>query len=57
MKSVSDFQLLIRKCPNTFSSAAQLCLTLFDPMDCSMPGFPVHHPIAGAYSNSCPSRW
>ena len=26
-----------------FSSAAQLCLTLRDPMDCSMPGFPVHH--------------
>ena len=22
---------------------AQLCLTLFDPMDCNMPGFPVHH--------------
>ena len=21
----------------------QLCLTLCDPMDCSMPGFPVHH--------------
>ena len=26
-----------------FSSAAQLCPTLCDPMDCSMPGFPVHH--------------
>ena len=24
-------------------SVAQLCLTLCDPMDCSMPGFPVHH--------------
>ena len=23
-----------------FSSLAQLCLTLCDPMDCSMPGFP-----------------
>ena len=22
---------------------AQLCLTLCDPMDCSTPGFPVHH--------------
>ena len=22
---------------------AQLCLTLYDRMDCSMPGFPVHH--------------
>ena len=27
------------------SSVAQLCLTLCDPMDCSMPGFPVHHQL------------
>ena len=26
-----------------FSSVAQLCQTLCDPMDCSTPGFPVHH--------------
>ena len=26
-----------------FSSVAQLCPTLGNPMDCSMPGFPVHH--------------
>ena len=26
-----------------FSSVAHLCSTLCDPMDCSMPGFPVHH--------------
>ena len=26
-----------------FSSVAQSCLTLCGPMDCSMPGFPVHH--------------
>ena len=25
-----------------FSSVAQLCLILYDPMDCNMPGFPVH---------------
>ena len=24
-------------------SVAKLCLTLCDPMDCSMPGFPVLH--------------
>ena len=28
-----------------FSSFAQLCLTLCDPMDCSMLGFPVHHQL------------
>ena len=27
------------------SSVTQLCLTLCDPMDCSMPGFPVHHQL------------
>ena len=26
-----------------FSLVAQLCLTLCDPMDCSMSGYPVHH--------------
>ena len=26
-----------------FSSVAQSCLTLCDPLDCSTPGFPVHH--------------
>ena len=35
------------------SSVAQSCQTLCDPMDCSMPGFPVLHyfPVC---SNSCP---
>ena len=27
------------------SSVAQLCPTLHDPMDCSTPGFPVHHQL------------
>ena len=26
-----------------FSSVAQSCLTLCNPMDCSMPGFPIHY--------------
>ena len=28
-----------------FSSVAQSCPTLYDPMDCSTPGFPVHHQL------------
>ena len=28
-----------------FSSVAQSCPTLCDPMNCSMPGFPVHHQL------------
>ena len=32
----SDFQ---------FSSVAQACPTLCDPMNCSTPGFPVHHQL------------
>ena len=36
-----------------FSSVAQLCPTLSDPMNCSTPGLPVHH-----QPNSCPSsQW
>ena len=29
-----------------FSSVTQSCLTLCDPMDCSTPGFPVHHQLS-----------
>ena len=36
------------------SSVAQSCLILWDPMDCSTPGFCVHHQLP-VYS--CPSRW
>ena len=28
-----------------FSSVAQLCSTLCDPMNCSTPGLPVHHQL------------
>ena len=28
-----------------FSSVTQFCLTVCDPMDCSMPGFPVHQQL------------
>ena len=37
-----------------FCSVTQSCLTLSDPMDCSMPGFPVHHQLSEltqTYSN------
>ena len=30
---------------NQFSSVAQSCPTLCDPMDYSVPGFPVHHQL------------
>ena len=29
----------------TFSSLVQSCPTLCNPMDCSMPGLPVHHQL------------
>ena len=29
----------------SISSVAQSCQTLWDPMDCSTPGFPVHHQL------------
>ena len=33
-----------KKCAQ-LSSVTQSCLTLCDPMDCSMSGFPVHHQL------------
>ena len=35
----------------------QSCLSLCNPMDCSMPGLPVHHQLLEFYSNSCPLSW
>ena len=43
-----------------FSSVAQLCPPLCDPMDSSMPALPVHHelPELHIYPNSCAlNRW
>ena len=37
-------------------SVTQSYLTLCDPMDCSMPGFPVLHYL-WVCSNSCPLSW
>ena len=46
-----------------FSSVAQLCLTLCNPMDCSTPGLPVHHQLLELdctvllyFSRCCPVR-
>ena len=40
--------------PVQFSSVAQLCLTLCDPIDCSMPGLPLHHQLPS--QTPCPSQ-
>jgi len=40
-----------------FSSVAQLCPILCNPVDCSTPAFPCPSPTPGACSNSCPSSW
>ena len=42
-KSIS--QDLILECISQFSSVAQSCPTLCDPIDCSTPGLPVHHQL------------
>ena len=42
----ASFHLLISKwLVSTVSSVAQSCPTLCDPLDCSTPGFPVHHQL------------
>ena len=37
------WRMNVRNLVIQFSSVAQSCLTLCDPMNCSMPGLPVHH--------------
>ena len=39
-----------------FSSVAQSGSTLCDPMDCSMPGLPVHHQLL-EFAQTCPLSW
>ena len=41
--SLSIFTIVGRS--DQFSSVAQSCPTLCNPMDCSTPGFPVHHQL------------
>ena len=36
---------MMERCIGEFSSVAQLCPTLCDPMDCSPPGFPLLHQL------------
>ena len=40
-----------------FSSVAQSCLTLWDPMDCSTPGFPVHQQLPELAQTHPSSQW
>ena len=44
-KILNIFPLLIFNWIFQFSSVAQSCLTLCDPMNCSTPGLPVHHQL------------
>ena len=40
-----SFKIFLMAASVQFSSVAQLCLTLCDPMNCSTPGLPVHHQL------------
>ena len=44
-KAVSNVRGELYSCFIQCSSVAQSCQTLCDPMDCSMPGFTVHHQL------------
>ena len=39
-----------------FSSVVQSCLTLCDPVDCSTPGFLVHHQLSELAQNRLSSK-
>ena len=42
------YQLPAELVPSKFSSVAQSCPTLCNPMDCSTPGLPIHHQLPGS---------
>ena len=44
-KWVTIISIQMSSCCFQFSSVAQSCLTLCKPMNCSMPGLPVHHQL------------
>ena len=49
---------LTRQTLTTLSSVIQLCPALCDPMDCSMPGLPVHHQLTEFTQTHPPmSQW
>ena len=62
---LSEHMEITRICSSHFSfsslcwccSVAQSYPTLCEPIDCSMPGFPVLHYFLGIYSNSCLLSW
>ena len=43
--------------PTQFSSVAQSCPTLCDPMDCCRPGFPVHHQLLELAQTHVHQQW
>ena len=43
--SLNDHKELTSLASVQFSSVAQSCTTLCDPMNCSTPGLPVHHQL------------
>ena len=60
--NLMEFTLSVREIHSQFSSVTQLCLTLWDPIDCSTPGLQEVNtrsssPTPGVYSNSCPLSW
>ena len=55
MYGESNMETYIQFSSVQFSSVAQSCLTLCDPMNRSMPGFSVHHQLP-EFTQSCVHR-
>ena len=56
--SLSDWLLSLSILSFRFSSVAQSCPNICDPMDCNTPGFPVHHQFPELAQCPCPlSQW
>ena len=50
-------ELWVLLCSVQFSSVAQSCPTLCNPIDSSTPDLPVHHHVHHVQQNPCPLSW
>ena len=56
LRSEISFQIMYECGPSVQLSQSVVSDSL-QPMDCSMPGFPVHHQLPELCSNSCSLSW
>ena len=55
--TTKNLDCYVLNCVSQFSSVAQPCPTLCNPMNCSTRGLSVHHQLPRVHLNPCPLCW